>query len=621
MALTHLGDDSTVQQQLDGLSLNVAIETTPPGAEISLRPADQPDRDWFSVGRTRLERRLPRGMLHWRISKPGYDELVVLRSIGWKAKPMTFQLARQSELPPGMLRVPDLQAVRIQGVGDVECELGAYLVDQFEVTNWQFFQFVDEGGYENRFHWKYEFRKDGKVIAWDDAVDRFRDQTGQLGPSTWASGKYRDGEENYPVRGISWYEAAAYARFVGKSLPTIYHWHGAAAMYDQPASIVPYSNINNHSPGPAPVGRYQGIGPYGTLDMAGNVKEWCANSAGVSKRYILGGSWHDPDFMFSEPGVHSPWKRADDFGFRCIATESAEEFPPELFDELPYYQRDYTNASACSDEEFEIYRKQFEYDDKELNERQLETKRFGDIIRETWVFDPAYASDNQVIARLYLPDPKRHSPPYQTVVYFPGSYAIDSPSSNANHVSGQYRFLLEGGRAVLFPVYWGTYERNNGRLHTGYPEPTKNYHDAVINISNDLGRSIDFLQNRDDIDSDRLAYYGYSWGAALSPMLLAVEPRLKAAVLHCGGLVHTTAYEAVDQINFVSRIHVPVLMLNGQYDAIFPVERSQKPMYERIAVPDGEKRHRVFDVGHYVPTSSLVSETENWLNRFLGPVK
>ena len=71
---------------------------------------------------------------------------------------------------------------------------------------------------------------------------------------------------------MSWYEAAAYAAFAGKSLPTIYHWYRAAGL-GRFADILTVSNFSGK--GPAPVGSYGGLGPFGTYDMAGNVKEWC----------------------------------------------------------------------------------------------------------------------------------------------------------------------------------------------------------------------------------------------------------------------------------------------------------------------------------------------------------
>jgi pimeloyl-ACP methyl ester carboxylesterase len=70
----------------------------------------------------------------------------------------------------------------------------------------------------------------------------FRDATGRPGPATWELGTYPEGQENYPVAGISWYEAAAYAEYVGKSLPTLYHWAWVAGLRHA-EFIVPLSNF------------------------------------------------------------------------------------------------------------------------------------------------------------------------------------------------------------------------------------------------------------------------------------------------------------------------------------------------------------------------------------------
>ena len=77
--------------------------------------------------------------------------------------------------------------------------------------------------------------------------------------------------------GVSWYEAAAYAEFAGKRLPTVYHWSLAAGSWWLNGEfLIPLSNFGN---APAPVGAFQAMTSYGIYDMAGNVKEWCFNEA------------------------------------------------------------------------------------------------------------------------------------------------------------------------------------------------------------------------------------------------------------------------------------------------------------------------------------------------------
>ena len=76
------------------------------------------------------------------------------------------------------------------------------------------------------------------------------------------------------MSGVSWYEAAAYAAFAGKSLPVLGQWY-QAANFDIAEYTVQMSNLR--SARPAAVGKDRGLGLYGTYDMAGNVREWIAN--------------------------------------------------------------------------------------------------------------------------------------------------------------------------------------------------------------------------------------------------------------------------------------------------------------------------------------------------------
>ena len=175
-----------------------------------------------------------------------------------------------------MIRVPGgtfQQRVHLVGIlGPVE--LSTYLIDRFEVTNKQFKEFVDSGGYQKSEYWTHEFVKEGVTLTWEEAVAEFRDATGRPGPSTWALGAYPEEQDDFPVNGVSWYEAAAYAEFAGKSLPTIYDWHYAATVRVQDY-IIPLSNFGTD--GRAKVGAFESISAHGADDMAGNVKEWCWN--------------------------------------------------------------------------------------------------------------------------------------------------------------------------------------------------------------------------------------------------------------------------------------------------------------------------------------------------------
>ena len=137
----------------------------------------------------------------------------------------------------------------------------------------------------------------------------------------------------------------------------------------------------------------------------------------------------------------------------------------------------------------------------------------------------------------------------------------------------------------------------------------------------DLGRTIDYLETREDIDIDRLAYMGLSAGAIDGPLFTAVEQRLKASVLIWGGLPRSKRTPEVDPINFAPRATIPVLMINGRYDFLIPLETSQKPLFRLLGAAEKDKRHAIFDSGHITPMNDVIKETLNWLDRYLGPVQ
>ena len=229
-------------------------------------------------------------------------------------------------------------------------------------------------------------------------------------------------------------------------------------------------------------------------------------------------------------------------------------------------------------------------------------------------FDAAYGTE-RVTAYLYLP--KRGTPPFRTVVYFPGSNAIHERKPTLPQRS--FDFIVRSGRAVILPVYKGTWQRGDS-LNSDYQAPTAFYRSHVIMWAQDLGRALDYLETRQDISLEGLAYYGLSWGGALGGLMPAVEPRIKVNLLYVAGLMMQQTMPEVDPWNFLPRVTQPTLMLNGRYDFFFPLETSQKPMFARLGTPDAHKRHVVADGGHDVPRDLLIRELLDWLDRYQGKV-
>ena len=181
-------------------------------------------------------------------------------------------------------------------------------------------------------------------------------------------------------------------------------------------------------------------------------------------------------------------------------------------------------------------------------------------------------------------------------------------------------FILKNRRAFLFPVYKGTFERGNDAVASLFQGESHQYTEFVIKVVKDFRRSVDYLETRSDIDCGKLAYLGWSLGATWGTIITAIEDRLKASVLRQGGF-HDIRRPEVDPFNYVSRVRIPTLMLNGRYDTAFPYEMSAKPMFDLLGTPPEQKELKVYDTDHTIPDSEFVKETLRWLDKYLGPVK
>jgi formylglycine-generating enzyme required for sulfatase activity/dienelactone hydrolase len=591
------------------------VRTEPSGARVYRREYLADSAGWQYLGITPLDSvRLPLGISRLRFEKEGFHQLEVA---SLRLPDSGFTLSDDKAVPAGMVRVPGGVSQELELVGLEHLPLvtaGTFLMDTHEVTNRQFKEFIDSGGYRRREFWDQPFELDGNLLSWDAAIARFTDRTSRQGPATWEAGSYPTGEGDYPVSGVSWYEAAAYATYAHKSLPTIWHWAWAAG----PSIgnlIVPRSNFDGK--GPAPVGSYRGIGPYGTVDMAGNVREWCQN-ANRGERYILGGGWNDPAYAFNDAYSQRPFDRSPTNGIRLVRYLSGDTTVAAAGRPIPFARRDYSKERPVPDGIFQVYRRLYDYDRTPLHAVvEASDSSAEDWIRQRVTFDAAYGNE-RVTAYLFLP--KRGRPPYQTVVYFPGSSALTDRTFARSPRTVRYDFIMKSGRAVLFPIYKSTFERGDG-LHTDYPDESNFYKDHVIMWAKDLRRSVDYLQTRADIDAGRLAYFGQSWGGALGGLMPAIEPRFRTVVLMVAGLYVQRGQPEVEQINFLPRITVPVLMLNGRYDFYFPVETSQRPFFRLLGTPPQHKRQVISEGGHSVPPTQVIGETLSWLDRYLGPVR
>lgn len=616
----YIPNDSVLIILWPTIASTVSMATDPEGAEVFWKDYDYPDATWRSAGTTPIkDARFPRGYLRMEIRKEGYQTIEyagpwVYGRLGPDID--TLRLDAVGNLPENMVRIPkDIASMNIVGLEqETGKQVGEFLIDRYEVTNKQFKAFIEAGGYTNAFFWKFPFYSNGQEISSADAFAKFVDKTGRRGPANWEAGTYPDGLENHPVTGVSWYEAAAYASFAKKQLPTIFHW-SVVAQTSRTEFIVPLSNYNGKST--VPVGSMSGYSLFGVYDLAGNAREWCFNESNQKgQRYILGGGWNDPTYSFNDSYTQSAMDRSTANGFRCIIALPGDSIMTQLTVTVSTLFRDYRKEKPVDDKTFSLYLNQFIYDKKPLEPKVEET-----IDREAWkaekiTFDAGY-NNERMQAWVYLP--KDAKPPYQTVIFFPGSGDIYSKQFDPDRV-GRIDFILKSGRALVWPVYKGTNERHDD-LKSDLQEETVLYKDHVSMWGKEFGRTIDYLETRPDIQADKIGYLGWSWGGFMGGIIPAIEKRIKAIVLNVGGMEMNRAFPEVDQLNYLPRVSQPVLMLNGKHDMFFPVETAQKPMYDLLGTPAGDKKRIVYEAGHLVPRTDFVKETLLWFDQYLGSVK
>jgi formylglycine-generating enzyme required for sulfatase activity len=319
------------------ISAQISLLTVPDGADVFVQPYRNHSDQWEPLGQTPLTgARLARAAYRIRIEKEGYEPRLLASpnpgstfgnlegAAGNGASAISIiELVPQGTVPSETLPVP-ATALPIALTGfdaDRTVAIAPFAIDRVEVTNRLFKGFVDRGGYTNPGLWLgLPFTMDGQVVEWAEAVAGFVDGTGRNAPAGWELGDYRPGQVDLPVTGISWFEAVAFCRSVGKELPTIYHWARAALPGgDVRSSLVPsiVEASNFGRTGAAAVGRFPGLGGYGTYDMAGNVREWVWNQAPGGRRWIAGGAWNDRGDTFTAPTARSPFDRSPTNGFRC----------------------------------------------------------------------------------------------------------------------------------------------------------------------------------------------------------------------------------------------------------------------------------------------------------------
>jgi hypothetical protein len=634
--------DPVLRELEPSFSAKVTLDTAPDGAGVFHRPYAGGEKDWRFIGETPLEGvAVPIGVGLWRIEKEGHDSaLLALRNPGLqlgnapdadirllvKGVDLTIPLADAATSPDGMVLVPAIPAL-IPGVGDDPIEVPAFFIDRFEVRNRDFREFVDAGGYTEAGNWRdVPFDEGGE---WRTAAAGFVDQAGQPGPSTWRAGTYPHGTSDHPVTGVSWYEAAAYCRFRGKELPTAYHWYRAAGSIVEfwestSSAIVHGSNFGGREL--APVGRFGSIGPHGTYDMAGNAREWLWNKGSLG-RLVAGGAFDEPPYTYMQPGEAPPSDRSATTGIRCVqpaqAGPASEDLRRRIAAAVVTFGAQADEDAAVEpvgDAAYAVLAQQLDYPATTIVPRVATS----DSSNSAWTVErvtlPTGYDNASFAVQLFLPTDR--GSPSGVIFYLPhvGEFIAPVTTEAFDPAGGgtPLDFLLKSGWVLAVVAFDGAFERQWSAERMQSMSSAERFRLQLRHWRAELGRTIDYLTTREDIEARTLGWYGISYGAITMLPLLAVEKRIGAAVLYSGGAALRSDLPASEQTyNYLPRVTQPVLMLNGRWD-IDATPDSQQRLFELLGSPADQKKHVLFEAGHgNLPRFQVEKQTLEWFERYL----
>lgn len=503
--------------------------------------------------------------------------------------------------------------------------LDDFFIDQFEVTNSEYKEFVSAGGYLKQQFWKFPFQKEGKEVSWPEAMESFKDRTGLNGPRSWSNQTFPEGKDQHPVTDITWYEAAAYAEFRGKKLPTIFQWEKAArngSFTHTHWSVMPWglsttsdrliTRANFLTHGTVPVDSFpSGMSSYGCYNMAGNVAEWCLNSRGTGFT-VAGGSWKDPFYIFSEFAAYPSFHSTDSTGFRCVINSSHQsgdqgDIALSPTEDIPVYR-------ATSRTEAQALVRHYQYDKTPLEARIEDVQQTDLWQREKISY--AGAGGERAFAYLYLP--KNTQTPVQVIHYVPTDaayYGWTLPDEIEAHAAP----YIKAGRAVFAVALKGYKERPWPPDHEMPKRDSVAFRDLVINWAIDHHRGLDYLVTRNEVDTGKIACFAVSVNNR-KLALIGSEARYAAVILMGAGLIRSWAdmIAEANGVNFLPHILAPKLMINGRYDEAMSFRAEAEPLYRLLRAP---KELVVVDQGHVPSLEVSVPTINRWLDQTLGLVK
>ncbi len=509
-----------------------------------------------------------------------------------------------------------LRRMWLQGLDFENINIEAFSIAENEVSNKDFQEFVDAGGYENRIYWDFPFQVGNKTYDFNSSIKMFTDRYGRPGPSNWAYGQFPTGLDNYPVTGISWFEARAFAKYSNLSLPNVYQWLLASGNPENLGDVNQYVTRNSNYNSTQLREVSNKLGSYNELNnIGGNIKEWTLNPNGDNqeKFSIMGGAFNEPSYTFNNYYSLSPFDRSIGNGFRLSKnlTNGRSELDNDI---IPEFKRNFYEIEDISDEVFDVYKSQFDYNSQPLNSKTSNIENFQDgYSAQIFEMETTYESDEKLFG--YIVFSNRFKDKYDPIIIYPSARSIGSNTdiNLPNQLLNQFKYLIDEGYAIIHPVYHNTYSREKTH-NTFWPNDSEKYKNTIIKIGQDYKRSLDYIESRNDFNFENLSYFGYSWGSTTSNYLLAIDDRIKAAVLCVGGLMMQKSKKEVEAHYYVRRIKTPILHIVGKEDGIFGFEESYKPWKELIGTAkDKLKLIELDNVGHGLPWDTIRKHHSNWI--------
>jgi DNA-binding winged helix-turn-helix (wHTH) protein/dienelactone hydrolase len=634
MLILNLANRTTSQSTPGARAIRIDLMSSPVGAEVAFKPYSDPAAAWQSLGVTPIRSSLPEGPWALRLMADGHETIEIavsnpgLELNNVDAAPYTVVLPRKGSVPAGMIFVPENdRPIPLWGY-TTQTNIGDYYIARTEVSNAEFDEFVAAGGYHEPSYWR-DLLDSVDAMNFSNVAAQFTDSTGAPGPAGWIDGTYRPGTAELPVAGVSWYEAMAYARFRGMTLPAAPHWARAALgviELERPFAPVLLEAANLDGAAPLPVSDEHARSPLGALNLIGNVQEWTQSSSG-RKKLSLGVSFRGQSWQYAMPTMADPLTRLPTQGFRLA------QFDEEHF-EFRHLALDgmLPTMPEISDDTYAALLAELSYEQGSLDAAAAAV--ISEIDEGGWtrrnLLIPTSYEDEPLPVVMFVPDDTRE--PLQSLIYItPGSRGPESVASDNTDIRRyQLEFLIESGRALVWPILYGTHERYTGEIDLA---PTREERilarrREILRHREEIGRLIDYLDASPDFDGERIGMLAASGGAlVISPQLLAAEARIKAVVFLAGGVAAVEPDSMPLLLNpnsYWSRLKIPAFFAHGRYDIglrFAPPDTVGGTLYDVFGTAEADKRIEVYEMAHWpFPPLLLAEDLLPWLDDYLGSV-